>query len=118
MTRATAAPCALLTGDAEKDETAQVIAAGDAGDIDLLKVGHHGSAVSITAEEAALLRPEVSVASAGENNRYGHPRRECVVALESAGSLFLCTKDAGDVTVEPGEKGPAVSCSGGDLPLS
>lgn len=109
---------ALLTGDAEKDETAQVIAAGDAGDIDLLKVGHHGSAVSITAEEAALLRPEVSVASAGENNRYGHPRRECVVALESAGSLFLCTKDAGDVTVEPGEKGPAVSCSGGDLPLS
>lgn len=101
----------LLTGDAEKNETGSVIEAGDVGDIDFLKVGHHGSAVSIDSDEARYLAPEVSVASAGEGNRYRHPRKECVEALEGAGSLFLCTKDAGDVTIEPGANGPVVSCS-------
>ena len=85
------------------------------GDIDLLKVGHHGSAVSVSAEEARALSPEVSVASAGEGNRYGHPRAECVEALESAGSRFLCTFDAGDVVVYPGVSGPRVSTQRGTL---
>lgn len=107
---------ALLTGDAEKDEVSAVVDAGDARDLDFLKVGHHGSAASADAALASALLPEVSVASAGEDNRYGHPRQECVDALESCGSLFLCTKDVGDVTVEPGEQGPRVSCSGGDAP--
>lgn len=100
---------ALLTGDAERDETGACLARGDVGDIDVLKVGHHGSEVSVTADEAALLDPEVSVASAGEANRYGHPREECVDALEGAGSVFLCTKDVGTVTVRPGARGPVVS---------
>lgn len=104
---------ALLTGDAEQEQTAEVLLAGDVGDVDLLKVGHHGSAVSVSAEQAQALSPEVSVASAGEGNRYGHPRAECVEALESAGSCFLCTIDAGDVVVYPGASGPRVSTQRG-----
>jgi len=106
---------ALLTGDAEQEQTGEVLAAGDVGDIDFLKVGHHGSAVSVSAEEARALSPEVSVASAGKNNRYGHPRAECVDALESGGSRFLCTIDAGDVIVYPGVSGPRVSTQRGLL---
>lgn len=98
----------LLTGDAEKEETGSVISLGDASDLDFLKVGHHGSSVSITSEQAQYLDPEVSVASAGEGNTYGHPTSECVETLESAGSLFLCTKDVGDVEVRPAEGGPRV----------
>lgn len=98
----------LLTGDAEKDETAACLARGDVGDIDFLKVGHHGSEVSLTADEAVLLNPEVSVASAGEGNKYGHPRKECMDVLPGAGSVFLCTKDVGTVTVKPGARGPMV----------
>lgn len=98
----------LLTGDAEKDETAACLARGDVGDIDFLKVGHHGSEVSLTADEAVLLNPEVSVASAGEGNKYGHPRKECMDVLSGAGSVFLCTKDVGTVTVKPGARGPMV----------
>lgn len=99
----------LLTGDAERDETGACLARGDVGDIDFLKVGHHGSEVSLTSEEAAALDPEVSVASAGEGNKYGHPREECVDVLEGADSVFLCTKDVGTVTVRPGARGPVVS---------
>ena len=100
---------ALLTGDAECDETGACVSAGDVGDIDLLKVGHHGSEVSITSEEALVLDPEVSVASAGEGNRYGHPTRACIEVLEGVGSDFLCTKDVGDVEIRPGREGPVVS---------
>ena len=99
---------ALLTGDAEKDETGACLARGDVSDIDFLKVGHHGSEVSLTPDEAAALDPEVSVASAGEGNKYGHPRKECMDVLSGAGSVFLCTKDVGTVTVKPGARGPMV----------
>lgn len=101
---------AYLTGDAEEDETRRVIAAGGVGDVDFLKVGHHGSAVSIDSEEAATLDAEVAVASAGEGNRFGHPTSECTDVLERSGSRFLCTKDVGDVEVSPGREGPRVSC--------
>lgn len=95
----------LLTGDAEQDELAACLQSGEVGDIDLLKVGHHGSEVSLTREEAQALDPELAVASAGEANRYGHPAPECVAVLEDAGAVFLCTKDVGDVEVRPAERG-------------
>ena len=100
---------ALLTGDAERGPTDDAIARGDVGDVDLLKVGHHGSAESISEEAAAALDAEVAIASAGEGNSYGHPDPACVETLEGAGSVVLCTKDVGDVCVEPGRDGPVVS---------
>lgn len=99
----------LLTGDAEKDVTAAVVAEGAVGDVDFLKVGHHGSAVSIDEATAAALAPELSVASAGEGNSYGHPTPECVAVLEGVGSEFVCTKDVGDVRIDPGADGPRVT---------
>ena len=90
---------ALLTGDTEVDEE-RAYAAG-AGDIDVLKLGHHGSAESVDAEVLGMLEPELAVASAGEGNRYGHPSDVCVSALEVADVAFLCTKDVGDVTISP-----------------
>lgn len=100
---------ALLTGDAERDETGAAIERGDVGDIDFLKVGHHGSAVSLDAAQAVVLDPELAVASAGAGNSYGHPRPECVSILEDAGACFLCTMDCGDVEVRPGATGPVVA---------
>lgn len=106
----------LLAADAEVEETSAAVARGDVGDIDFLKVGHHGSEASLDAATAEALAPEVSVASAGEGNSYGHPDPACVEVLEGAGSVFLCTIWAGDVTVEPGAQGPVVSCQKGGEP--
>ncbi len=99
----------LLTGDAEEEETAKMAGETGLSDIDFLKVGHHGSAISIDEKTAKTLSPAVSVASAGKDNRYGHPKQTCVDILEEAGSKFLCTIDSGTVTVEPSEKGVVVS---------
>lgn len=94
---------ALLTGDAECDELDRF--AREVGDIDLLKVGHHGSKVSVDESVLGALEPELAIASAGAGNRYGHPSKECVEAVEDSRAAFLCTIDAGDVTVYPGEDG-------------
>lgn len=91
----------LLTGDAESDVLANI--AAEAGDIDILKVGHHGSALSITQDEAQVLKPEVAIASAGKDNSYGHPTLECQSTLKAADAAFLCTIDHGDITIYPTE---------------
>lgn len=97
----------LLTGDSERDEMKEYYKT--LGSIDLLKVGHHGSAISISEEEAMALKPVVAVASAGVKNRYGHPKEACVEILEGAGSDFYCTKDVGSVTVYPDATGFRIS---------
>ena len=62
----------------------------------------------LDAEVLEMFDPLLAVASAGEGNGSGHPTPECVEVLEGTGSLYLCTNDAGDETVEPGTEGPVV----------
>lgn len=95
---------ALLTGDTECDELAEYVK--EVGDVDVLKLGHHGSRVSVSDAALDLLLPELCVASAGEGNSYGHPDPACVRTVEASGSMFLCTKDVGDVHVSPGNPHP------------
>lgn len=97
---------ALLTGDAEAPVTEQI--ASEVGDVEVLKLGHHGSRDSVSTCLLDVLKPEVAVASAGENNDYGHPDPLCVEAVERAGSVFCSTVDRGDVTVEPSYGGVRV----------
>ena len=98
----------LLTGDAELDQEREF--AQEVGDIDVLKLGHHGSKVSVDGELLDVLKPELSIASAGEGNRYGHPSDACVDAVREAGGAFACTIERGDITITPTAKGFAMRC--------
>lgn len=97
---------ALLTGDTEapqEEEYASLV-----GDIDVLKLGHHGSEASVDVEVLEILQPEVAIASAGAGNSYGHPSEACVTTVDQYGAQFFCTIDDGDVGVEPGIDGVVV----------
>lgn len=89
----------LLTGDAELDQEREFVQ--EVGDIDVLKLGHHGSKVSVDTDLLETLKPELSIASAGEGNRYGHPTDACIDAVRDAGGAFACTIEQGDITVSP-----------------
>lgn len=91
---------ALLTGDAEAEVLQPLVAGGVLGDVDVFKVGHHGSAGAITAEELAVVRPEYSLISVGEGNRFGHPTPSTLQALTQAGSRVARTDRCGDITVQ------------------
>ena len=98
----------LLTGDAELDQEREFVQ--EVGDIDVLKLGHHGSKVSVDGDLLGILQPELSIASAGEGNRYGHPSDECVDAVRAAGGAFACTIEHGDITITPTTKGFTMRC--------
>ncbi len=98
----------LLTGDAELDQERKFVQ--EVGDIDVLKLGHHGSKVSVDAALLEILRPELSLASAGEGNRYGHPSDACIDAVKEAGGAFACTIEHGDITITPTAKGFDMRC--------
>jgi len=72
---------ALLEGDAEKRIERLMSASGEAR-ADLLKVGHHGSATSSSAEFLSAVRPHYAVISAGAHNPFGYPRPEVLTRLE------------------------------------
>lgn len=62
---------ALLTGDAGSEIMVQI--ANSAGDIDILKVPHHGSKTGMNGNFLSEVKPEIAVISVGVKNRYGHP---------------------------------------------
>ncbi|MEG0375316.1 MAG: MBL fold metallo-hydrolase [Raoultibacter sp.] len=87
----------LLCGDAENEQLVAMVEANRLGNIDLYKVGHHGSKAAIDEKTAQVLTPSISLVSAGENNRYGHPASQTLDVLESVGSVIERTDQKGDV---------------------
>jgi competence protein ComEC len=88
---------ALLTGDAYVDVERAV--APRVGDVDVLKVGHHGSETSTDSTFLAAVRPEVAIVSAGRGNRYGHPAPPVLSRLEAAGAEVRRTDVEGTVRI-------------------
>lgn len=68
-----------------------------AGDIDLLKVGHHGGADALSASLLTKLSPSAAVIPVGENT-YGHPAEGTLRLLEATGARVFRTDRDGAVT--------------------
>lgn len=71
----------LFVGDAEKAEERSVLDSGIAIDSDILKVGHHGSSDSSSAEFLDAVSPKICVISCGRDNDYGHPHQKLLDRL-------------------------------------
>jgi len=99
---------AVLTGDAEGDVLDELGRAGLLSDVDVLKVGHHGSAGAVTDGSMSLLKPEWALISVGTGNRFGHPTRSTLRQLGSAGARIVRTDAGGDITVSGTARGCAV----------
>lgn len=91
---------ALFLGDLPATVEAELVTRVGAGlDVDLLKVGHHGSAYSSSAELLLATTPAVALVSAGRRNRYGHPHPAALNRLELAGARVFRTDRDGSVVV-------------------
>jgi len=87
----------LLTGDAEKSEISQSLNAGYYIGCDVYKVGHHGSADSVTDEILTKASPKYAVISCGKDNSYGHPTKDALKILKKADITVLRTDMQGDI---------------------
>ena len=90
----------LLTGDAPKEVEDILVSKYEKllKNIDILKVGHHGSRTSTGSALATLAHPKYSIISAGKDNSYGHPHKEALYNLQKVNSKILVTKDVGRIT--------------------
>jgi competence protein ComEC len=97
----------LLAGDVEEDIDPSLLSAG-LPRLDLLKVAHHGSRTATTESFVKAVRPRVAVASAGADNRYGHPARSTMDRLAAVGARVYRTDRDGTVTVSFAQAGMTV----------
>ncbi len=90
----------LFTGDAESGAESGMVVTGVLWDVDIYKIGHHGSKTASTAPFMTIIKPEVAIYSAKLDNRYGHPHQEAVDRVEAAGATIYGTDTMGTVLVQ------------------
>lgn len=73
----------LFSGDIEQHAEAALVKSGIDLRADVLKVPHHGSRTSSSAELIRAVAPRLAVISAGAVNRFGHPHPEVTARLRS-----------------------------------
>ena len=74
----------LFMGDAGVEVEEDLIEKYNLQDIDVLKVGHHGSKTSSSKKFIDEIEPKYSIISVGKNNRYGHPNKEVLDTLNDS----------------------------------
>ncbi len=85
----------LFMGDAGVEVEEDLIDKYNLKDIDVLKVGHHGSKTSSSKEFIDEINPKYSIISVGINNRYGHPNDNVLYNLEN--SIIYRTDQDGSI---------------------
>ncbi len=96
----------MLTGDMESSLENYLVYT-ERGNLksDVLKVGHHGSDTSTSESFLGYVSPEYAVISVGEDNKFGHPRREVLDRLNRFGASIFRTDEDGTVKIfSDGEK--------------
>jgi beta-lactamase superfamily II metal-dependent hydrolase len=91
----------LFEGDAEKEAEAAILVKSDipVPDVEVLKVGHHGSRTASSKDFLAITSPEVAIYMAGKDNTYGHPHQETIDALNQIGAKIYGTDINGTIVV-------------------
>ena len=66
----------MFMGDAGVDKEKDILDKYNLSNVDVLKVGHHGSNTSSGKDFINEINPKYSIISVGKSNRYGHPNKE------------------------------------------
>ena len=74
----------MFMGDAGVEKEKDILNKYNISNIDVLKVGHHGSKTSSSKDFIDEIEPKYSIISVGKNNRYGHPNKEVLNNLDDS----------------------------------
>jgi len=95
----------LFTGDIEAHAEAALAAQPDRLRADVLKVAHHGSRTSSSAEVLAAIAPSLALISAGVANTFGHPHPETLERLRVQGAEVIDLGERGGAQLSIAEEG-------------
>ncbi len=89
----------LFQGDAESKIENDLMRSDFDIDIDVLKIGHHGSKTSTSEKYLDATTPSIAIISSGAGNSYKHPNGKILNSLEKKDIKTFCTALNGDITV-------------------
>ncbi len=89
----------LFLGDVSKEVEERIVEDYPDLEVDVIKVGHHGSPTSTSESLIRATRPKLALISVGADNPYNHPSVEVVSLLESYGSMIHRTDIDGSLTI-------------------
>lgn len=97
----------MFTGDAETvtEEWFMETAGGTELDVDILKVGHHGSDTCSSKNFIDFIKPEYAVISCGDGNSYKHPHAPTMNTLFNYGTVTYRTDRHGNIVLYIDEDG-------------
>lgn len=101
----------LLMGDAETEVENEILS--KVSQVDLLKVGHHGSRTSTSQAFLNKVNPTYGVITCGADNSYGHPHKETVSKLQ--GIEVHRTDECGNIVFRSTGNGLETDCQEGSL---
>ena len=87
----------LFTGDLEEAGEKKLLSHYPQLQVDVLKVGHHGSKGSSSDLFLDQVHPQLALISVGKNNRYRHPHKELLDRLEKRSIAYLRTDERGAI---------------------
>ncbi|MDE3321532.1 DNA internalization-related competence protein ComEC/Rec2 [Acinetobacter nosocomialis] len=88
----------LIMGDAGWEVEYELLKDYPSLKVDVLVLGHHGSKHSSAYDFLATLKPKLAIASAGFDNRYGHPSQEVINRLKALHIPLKSTVEQGTLS--------------------
>ncbi len=102
----TGAGSVILPGDIEASVERRILSReGDSLQADVLLLAHHGSQTSSHQSWLKSLQPQLAIASAGFNNRFGHPAERVRLRLREMGIPLLTTAQTGGIHIRLSAQG-------------
>lgn len=88
----------LIMGDAGWEAEYELLEDYPSLKVDVLVLGHHGSKHNSAYDFLATLKPKLAIASAGFDNRYGHPSQEVINRLKALHIPLKSTVEQGTLS--------------------
>ena len=100
----------LLMWDASIKSEDILLSKYNISNIDILKVGHHGSKTSSSSSFINKINPKYSLISVGKDNKFKHPNKEVLDNLNSS-KIYRTDKDGSIMIKIKGNKLKIETCS-------
>ena len=96
----------LFTGDIEAIAEQELVSkCRQKLDVDILKVGHHGSNTSSIESFLEAVSPNIALIGVGVDNKFGHPNEEVINRLQKMNIQIYRTDKDGEITININMKG-------------
>lgn len=93
----------LFTGDVEEIAEKEICSQYNTTNklkANILKVAHHGSKTSSTAEFIKMVKPQIALIGVGEKNKFGHPNDGVIQRLKNMNTKIYRTDKMGEIVIQ------------------